>query len=147
MFKKTLKLSTAFSLLEVIFAIAIVSIIAIIAIPKLGNTLNSANIIKIKGDIIMIRNGLQEYKNKIILSNNIEILNNLESTQTQLFDKIISYSIVASNTNKPTSWNKISNEKYKVWIDSTVNLEFIYDKANYTFDCNINDDYCKELTQ
>jgi prepilin-type N-terminal cleavage/methylation domain-containing protein len=52
----------AFSLLEIIFAIAIISIIAIIAIPKLGNSLDKTNIIKIKSDILLIRDGLNRYK-------------------------------------------------------------------------------------
>ena len=147
MFIKIPKATTAFSLIEIIFTIAIISIIAMVAVPKLRNTLSSANIVKIKSDITIIRNGLKEYKNKMILSNNSESLDSLETTQTLLFDKILTYPIIASNTNKSTSWNKISNEKYTVWIDSTVNVEFIYDKTNYTFDCDIDDNYCKELTQ
>ncbi len=43
--------------------------------------------------------------------------------------------------------DKISNNTYEVWIDSHNKLEFTYDNSNFTFDCNINHDYCKELTQ
>ncbi|MEA3498984.1 MAG: hypothetical protein U9R16_07995 [Campylobacterota bacterium] len=137
----------SFSLLEIIFAIAIISIIAIVAIPKLGGSLNKANSIKIKSDIVLIREGLNRYKNSSILANNTTKLETLEDDNKLLFNKIISYPIASSNINKSTHWNKISNSKYLVWIDSDTSLVFNYDKLNYTFDCNKRDTYCKEYSQ
>jgi len=137
----------SFSLLEIIFAIAIISIIAIVAIPKLGNNLNKANTIKIKSDILLIREGLNRYKNSSILSNNNTKLESLEDDNELLFNKILSYPIPSSSTNKSTHWNKLSNSKYIVWIDTDTSLEFNYNKSNYTFDCNKKDKNCKEFSQ
>ncbi len=136
-----------FSLIEVIFIIAIISIIAIVAIPKLGNSLDKANMIKIKSDVALIRNGLALYKDKITLSNDSTILDSLESGSDMLFDKIVRYPIIASSEVKSAAWSKISDTTYQVWIDSTENLLFTYDSDKYTFDCDFDNDYCKELTQ
>ncbi|MEA3553584.1 MAG: prepilin-type N-terminal cleavage/methylation domain-containing protein [Campylobacterota bacterium] len=139
--------SKAFSLLEIIFAIAIISIIAIVAIPKLGNSLDKTNIIKIKSDIVLIRDGINRYKNQQILKADLTPLDTLEDDESLLFNKILTYPILSSNKQKSTTWNKLSDTKYIVWLDSEKSLEFIYDKVNYTFDCNKNDENCKEFTQ
>jgi len=146
MLKKIYNQKNAFSLLEIIFAIAIMAIIAVVAIPKFNNTLTNTNKIKIKSDILLIREGLQNHKNKMILSNNNNSLNSLDNG-TLLFNKILQHPILTSSEQKATSWSKQSNQKYLVWIDSTNKLEFTYDKSNYTFDCDIKNNYCKELTQ
>jgi type II secretory pathway pseudopilin PulG len=147
MFIKSIKKIAAFSILEIIFAIAIISIIAIIAIPKFGNNLNKANLLKIKNDITLIREGLQNYKNKILLSNNTTTLNSLDDNNEELFNKILNYPIIIQKDQKATNWEKISNEKYLVWIDASTTLEFKYDKSNYTFDCDIQNTACRDLTQ
>lgn len=147
MFIKSPKKIAAFSILEIIFVIAIISIIATVAIPKFSGEISKANLIKIKSDIILIRDGLQNYKKKMILSNNNTSLNSLDDNNEELFSKILSYPISSSVNKKAITWEKLSNEKYIIWIDSSNRLEFIYNKSNYTFDCNINKEYCKELTQ
>ena len=137
----------SFSLLEIIFVIAIISIIAIVAIPRLGDNLNKANSIKIKSDILLIREGLNNYKNSSILANNTTKLETLEDNDKLLFNKILNYPIASSTINKSTHWNKLSNSKYIVWIDTDTSLEFKYDKSNYTFDCDKRDKNCKEFSQ
>ena len=144
---KNQKPKKAFSLMELIFAIAIISVIAIVAIPKLGSSLDKTNLIKIKSDITLIRDGIISYKNKSILSNSDTTLDTLESGDKILFDKILFFPIIPSSTHKATSWEKISDDTYKVYINSSISLEFEYDKDEYTFDCDFKDDYCEELTQ
>jgi len=141
------KKSRAFSLLEIIFAIAIISIIAIIAIPKFGTTLDKTYIIKIKSDIILIRDGINRYKNKQILSGSSISLDSLDDNDELLFNKILSYPIVSSTTQKSATWEKISATSYIVWLYNEKSLEFNYDKVKYTFDCNKNDENCKEFSQ
>ena len=51
----------AFSLIELIFAIAILGIIAAVAIPKLLNTKGSATVSTIKQDISTITTSIQSY--------------------------------------------------------------------------------------
>lgn len=137
----------AFSLIEVIFVIAIISIIAITAIPKLGNSLDKTNFIKIKSDILLIRDGINRYKNKQILKGEASTLDSLDDNSNLLFNKILAYPIISSDNQKNGVWNKLSDTTYVVWIDEEKSLEFVYDKVNYTFDCNKDDKNCKEYSQ
>ncbi len=137
----------AFSLIEVIFVIAIISIIAIVAIPKLGNSLDKTNFIKIKSDILLIRDGLNKYKNKQILKGEISTLDSLDDNSNLLFSKILKYPITSSNSKKIATWKKLSNSSYGVWLDNETTLEFAYDNVNYTFDCNKNDENCIRFSQ
>ena len=136
-----------FSLLEIIFVISIISIIAITAIPKLGNSLDTTNTIKIKSDIMLIRDGINQYKNSAILSNNSSLLNSLDDNDQLLFSKILTNPIVSNNTQKIATWDKISDTTYLVWIDDLVSLMFKYNSSNYSFDCDKNDKNCNEFTQ
>ena len=137
----------AFSLIEIIFAVAIVSIIAIVAIPKLSTSLDKTNFIKIKSDILLIRDGLNRYKNKQILKGETSTLDSLDDNSNLLFNKILKYPIVSSSSKKISTWKKISDSSYTVWLDNETTLEFVYNKANYTFDCSKNDENCIEFSQ
>ena len=134
----------AFSLLEVIFTIVIIAIIISVAIPKVDNNIQKANILKLKSDISSIRKGIVEYNNRAILANKEEFLETLDNG-VFLFEKIINYSIVSSN--QPAGWEKISNIKYKAWISSEDFVIFRYNQSNGSFDCNLKEKFCKDLTQ
>jgi prepilin-type N-terminal cleavage/methylation domain-containing protein len=136
----------AFSLIELIFVIAIISVIVVVVLPNFKSTKDSANFIKIKSDILLIRNALIQYKNKIILSNSSNDLDSLDDGEL-LFSKILKNPIIPSVSHKSGEWIKQSDDKYTVFIDNENSLEFIYDKSNYTFDCDFSNNYCKELTQ
>jgi len=137
----------AFSLIEIIFVIAIISIVLIVAIPKLGNTLNNANTNKIKSDILLIREGLNNYKNKMILQGSTTTLESLEENDTYLFSKILQNPIYSSEKPKIGSWCKISNTSYRVYIENGDSVEFVYDNDDYSFDCDDDNLFCQELTQ
>ncbi len=130
-----------------IFAISIISIIAIVAIPKLGNSLDKANIIKIRSDIILIQEALNQYKNRYILSANLEPLDSLEEDNNLLFSKILQYPIVSSAIPKSTSWIKVTNSQYTVWLNSTDSINFTYNSNDFTFKCDKNNNYCKQINQ
>ena len=134
----------SFSLLELIFVVAIVTIIASTAIGKFSSSLSKATILKLKGDITHIRDGLNNYKNQNILLNSQDSLDDLDSDGI-LFKKLLSYPIVSSNTKG--GWEKISSSSYKAWVSKEDFVLFNYDSTNFTFDCDIKDDLCKELTQ
>ncbi len=137
-----------FSLLEVIFVIAVIGIIITVAIPKLDENLAKANTIKIKNDITMIREGILEYRDQLILQNKKSVeIDSLDEDKEHLFSKILTYPILSSTKQKTNAWSKISTTRYKVFIDTQNSVEFIYDKADYTFDCNQDDKFCKELSQ
>ncbi len=130
-----------------IFTISLISITAAIAIPKLSNSLNKTNLLKIKTDILLIREALASYKTKQLLSTDSSTLEILEEDDSSLFSNILSTPIVSSNLHKSTHWSKQSNSSYIVWIDSDISLEFFYDNINYTFTCKESKPYCKDLSQ
>lgn len=137
----------SFSIIEVIFVLAIVGVIITIAIPKINNSLNNSHISNIKNDIMMIREALIQYKNKNILKNNATFLDSLDENDNQLFSKILTYSIATSNSNKIGTWSKITNSTYKVFLDNDNYVEFDYNKENYSFNCDENEPICQELIQ
>ena len=115
----------AFSLIEIIFVISILGIIASVAIPKFNNSINKANIVKIQSDILTIRDNLNSYKTKNILSNNNYALYSLDN----IIDKKI--------------WIKLSKTSYSVNVNDSV-VVFTFDIDNYTFNCNKQDKNCIE---
>ncbi|MDB2405598.1 hypothetical protein N9W00_01550 [Arcobacteraceae bacterium] len=137
----------AFTIIEVIFIISILSLIIMVALPKLDQALGSSKIAQIKNDITMIREGIISYRNKMILKDESTIIEQLDDDNILLFNKILTYPIVASDEQKANSWSKLSNTRYKVWIDNYNSVEFQYDSSQYTFSCNDEDLICKELNQ
>jgi len=137
----------SFSLLELIVVIVILSIIVTVAIPKFTTGIEKSNLSKIKSDIMLIRTGINEYKEKAILQAQDLDLETLDDDNNNLFSKVLRYPIRSTSSPKPASWEKISDESYRVWIDSTSSTIFYYNADNFTFDCDFKDQYCKELTQ
>ncbi len=137
----------SFSLIELIFVIAVIAIILVVAVPKMNDTLQSANISKIKSDILLIREAINKYKNKMILKGTTNDLETLEDNEEELFNKILQTPIQASLQPKIGSWSKISATSYKVYIENGNSVEFIYDNDDYSFECDEDNLFCQELTQ
>ena len=135
----------SFSLLEIIFTITIIAVVTTIAIPKLFFNVNTATTTKLKADIALIRNGINSYKEKQIISNTTISLDSLD-TNNNLFSKILKFPIMAQE-NKSGSWSKISLNNYKAWIVSDEYVEFVYSPNDFSFNCNIDEDYCEQLSQ
>ena len=134
------------SILEIIFAITIISILITVAIPKLFYNVSNANIIKLRADVALIRNGIKTYINASILSNTSENLENLDNNNNLLFELILTTPII-SKINSSGNWSKSSSNTYSACINSNEAVEFIYDKDTHSFNCDFTNDYCKELTQ
>lgn len=137
----------AFSLIEMIFTIVIISILLAVSIPKLGNILSSSKIIEIKSDIVLIREAIIKYKNKMILKNEPYDLDVLDTDQENLFSKILTSPIIASSEQKIGAWSKIGTNKYKIFIDNQNSVDFIYKSSDFSFDCDLKNIFCKELSQ
>lgn len=137
----------AFSLIELIFAVVIISVIAIVAIPNFKSVKNKTDMVKIKSDIALIRDALNQYKNKNILSSSNDSLDSLDDGGEYLFINILKTPIIATTSPKASYWMKVTDTKYKVWLDTQSAVEFVYNSSQYTFECDFDDDNCKELTQ
>ena len=139
-------MKNSFSLIEIIFTITIISIISIVAIPKLFFNVDNANIVKLRSDVALIRNGINKYKNKQLFSNETVTLDSLGNSDSLLFNTILTQPIVAKE-NIGGNWSKQSTNSYKAWISNYKYVEFAYSSDNLTFDCDFNDEYCEDLTQ
>ena len=134
-----------FSLIEIIFVLLTLTIIVGVAVSKFNSALDNTNITQIKSDILQIRAGINLYKNKMILKNETESFNSLDDSHNELFSKVLQIPIISSAETTAKSWSKISDTKYKVFLDNKNALEFIFDTNKYTFDCDIINPLCKEL--
>jgi general secretion pathway protein G len=95
--KKNLKLQKAFSLIELIFVIAVLGIIATFAVPKLLNTRSNAVITTIKQDINTITTAIQS---QYMLNSNIDKITDsvtINEKNWKIEDKKIEYSIDGSS--------------------------------------------------
>ena len=134
-----------FSLIEIIFVLLTITIIITVAVSKVDTALDNTNLTKIKSDIIQIRAGINLYKNSKILKNETVTFTSLDDDNEDLFSKVLPTPIKASQENIAKSWSKITDQKYKVFIDNENAIEFIFDTTKYTFDCDIKNTYCEEL--
>jgi len=123
----------AFTLIEVIFVVAILAMFSSMAVPKFYEYFNSANIIKVRGDLLLVRSKIQEYKNDLLLKSTTaqyppsldNIFNNLN----------IDYFI------------KQSDSIYNIKIDNNT-VEFKYQQSLGTFDClHKVQEYCEDITR
>ena len=135
----------AFSLLEIIFILIVISVITTIAVSKYATAITNASLTKIKSDVLQIRAGIKHTKNKMILKNSTNILNELEDSDEMLFNKILENPIISSSQPIAKAWSKISIYTYKVYITNKTFLKFNYDNEKYIFDCDISNELCKEL--
>ena len=136
----------AFSIIEIIFTLAIISIILVVATPKVKNIFEKANTTQIKATISLIREGIVKEKNRLLLSNSLDKLYSLDDGDRNLFNKVLSTPIIEVDTPEANGWVRVSNNSYKVFIDDTQSIVFEYDPNTYSFDCNYEESLCKELT-
>ena len=121
------------------------TIIITVAATKFDSTLQNTHITKIKTDVLQIRAGINLYRNKTILKNETVTFNSLDDNNNELFSKILQIPILSSQESIAKAWSKISDTKYKVFLDKKNSLEFVFDTSKYTFDCDISNTLCKEL--
>ena len=148
----------AFSLLEVIVSIVIIAIITSIAVSKLPNTFDGANLVKIKSDVVNIKTAIEVAKNNKTIENTsasyLSILDNcgIDSQNCPLFVGSSDYQILknpifssSSSNAKSNSWVKIATNKYRIFLNDTKYVNFIYTASSGTFLCDQNDANCVEL--
>ena len=151
-------MNKSMTILEIIFVILLISIITSYVIPKLFTHFEDTTIIKIRSDINLIRDSIAYNKNQNILLNKdqiyIKYLDNapINIANEQLFigyenEKLLKYPIISTsiNSNEIGKWIKISQNIYKIFINKTNFIEFIYNNQNGIFDCDYKIDLCLEL--
>ncbi len=132
--KNNLKLQKAFSLIELIFVIAVLGIIATFAIPKLLDTRSSAIVTTIKQDILTITTAIQS---QYMLNSTIDKITDsvtINEKNWKIEDKKLRYDIDGTNCVKI----EVLTNSLSVIIDekSSSLCQKIYDAGvrNITYD-------------
>jgi hypothetical protein len=122
------------------------SVLITFILPKISSKFINSNIVKLHSDIALIRSNINKnIQNKIILNSNRN-LNTLDDNTNFLFNLILKKPI-KSKPNDGGNWSKISQNIYYAWIDSTTGIKFIYNNNTNSFECNLQQKYCKKLSQ
>lgn len=131
-----------FSLIELIFALLIIGVILSYAISVLGNSISKSSIIKLKSDLLIINNGINNTLEKQLFNNQSKNLESLEEDDINLFSNILKNPIQSSS--KQNSWTKKADNLYSFNLGSEL-LDFTYDNQLFLFTCNKNNETCKEV--
>lgn len=139
----------AFSTLEIIVTIVIIAILLSFILPKFNRYLEKNDIVKLKSDIVLIKNGLQKEITKKVLAQESSYINSLDSARVDtkgetLFSNILKMPMISTTTKDKEngSWTKVSNSKYLFF---TASKTYEFSLENSDFICISKDTDCKEL--
>lgn len=137
----------AFTMIELVFVIVILGILAAIAIPKLGSTVDDAQVAKGRSDVAAIRAAIVSERQGRLMkgeSNYISKLDQITATSATsglLFDdndtdpangSLLQYGIAAGSGNG--KWAKTTSNSYTYTILGTA-VPFTYTVTTGTFNC------------
>ncbi|WP_146951611.1 hypothetical protein [Aliarcobacter vitoriensis] len=135
--------------MEIVITIVIVAILLSFILPKMSVYLEKNDILKLKSDIVLIKNALQKEKTKRVLAQENSYINSLDSAKIDiknedLFSNILKMPIISTSTKdkEKGSWAKVSNSKY-IFFTSSKTYEFYLDNGDFI--CSSKEIDCKEL--
>ena len=145
----------AFTMIELIFVIVIIGILSSIAISKMAATRDDAIITKGRSQVAAIRNAIALVKSVNMMKGSasyptkLDTLATATATSGKLFDsdgtnKLLDYPIYAKNTSG--HWTKAATNKYN-FVYQGNNIQFTYNSADGSFDCDHTKQTCKDLTE
>jgi len=150
----------AFTMIELVFVIAIIGILSAIAIPKFAATRDDAVISKAKATIGSIRSAIASERQKRILRGNFDPFTSLGGTtgyDKVLFDffdggaiRVLEYGVKSCKTASSTGcWSKTNNTTYVFKMPITDNdITFTFDlRSRFDCDADANTRECQLLTQ
>lgn len=119
----------AFSMIEMIFAIAVIGILAGIAIPKMMANRNTAEIVQLQEQVEAIRKGIEAYAGNSYIETGVkkypeglcvDASNSVGSCNYALNNKKPIFSVVLNNP-------PIAKKNWDGWTNSVTNETFIYE--------------------
>ena len=144
----------SFTLLETIIVVVIIAIISSMGMYKLFFNLDSANILKVKTEINLIKNAITKKHNENILKNSQDEFDSLDDKTTNtknqiLFSDVLDFPLISTNSTEKSiaKWIKVSQKSYEIYISKDQSIVFNFDSSKATFDCDFKNTLCKELYQ
>jgi type II secretory pathway pseudopilin PulG len=145
----------AFTLFEIIVVISLIAILSAVAVRKLFFSVDTAQIQKLKQQVYLIRSGIQTARHSKILKNEAAYFKSvldtaaIDTANQKLFSNVLDTPIIAISSTQPKSgsWSKRSSNSYTAWINASRPIYFNYDSTDGSFDCDITQEYCTQLTQ
>lgn len=161
-----LKRRAAYTMLELVFVIAIIGILSAVAIPKFAANRDDAIITKARTTVSSIRSALSTERQKRIMRGDFNAIYTLSSSNgttlgVPIFDAfngdtsnpVLEYSPLSCSTitsigcwretTRGTSSSSVSQYTYNMPVSGSV----VFTLQNNRFDCNISEENCKLLTQ
>lgn len=135
-----MKLSRAFTIIELIFVIVVLGILATVALPKFGKTKELADIAKGRADIATIRAAIvNERQTRLILGDDSYITVLSPAGATTLFTGdgagklLLTYGMKAGTSSG--NWSMTSGTVYTYYIGTSQNTFTYYPNDNGKFLC------------
>jgi general secretion pathway protein G len=142
-----MKLSRAFTIIELVFVIVVLGILASIALPKLSDTVVQANIAKGRGDVATIRTAIANERQSQVIKGETSYISKLSSGTTTLFTgdgtrTLLMYGIAAGTGSG--NWQGNANGlNYTFTVGNSVN-NFEYTPSDGKFLCTSGNE-CSKL--
>lgn len=147
-----MRLTRAFTIIELIFVIVVLGILASVALPKFGKTGTNARVASGKADVMAIRSGILSERQKRLVTGQSGYITGTALNTGGLFKGVLTYA--KQDSTAPGKWHKTAEDtnssSYTYNVDG-VSVAFTYTRSNGTFTCSTttgSDDqkkYCKQL--
>ncbi len=143
----------AFTMLELVFVIAVIGILSAVAIPKFAGTRNDAVIAKAKTTVASVRNSMATERQKRILRGDFTAITSLHDAANafSIFDGnstnlVLEYPVPTCATQGKTRecWNVLAGPKYQFVMPVSGTVDFSI--TNNRLKCVTVDANCKLLT-
>ncbi len=139
----------AFSTLEIVIFIVVIATILSFLLPKLNTFLENSDLVKLKSDIALIKNGIQKEKSKNILIQQYGNINKLDGAKIdvkneKLFEYILDFPIISTSTNESKNgyWAKVLDDKY-IFFTRKHNYEFLLKDSQFL--CVSSEKLCEDI--
>ncbi len=131
--------------MELIFALLLIAILTSVALPKFFGSSDKGTIIKLQSELLVIQNGIKNYKEKQNLGNTNTPLTTLDGENGDLFGAILQRGIPPALPYP--SWRKKSAVEYPFYFDQARSLLFTYDPSTMSFSCDTREPLCQEVLE
>lgn len=130
-----MRLSRAFTVIELIFVIVILGILASVALPKFASTGTNARIAAGKADVMAIRSGILSERQKRLIKGEHSYITAANLDSGGLFGGVLTYP--KQNSNSAGNWYAATagSGTYQFNVDGTTSVQFDYNSSTGTFTC------------